>query len=92
MTIKMHKARHVTEKLRDYALGKLEKKKLDMIVANLVGDGRGFETDDNAVDIYWRTGSESLAQAPKSKLARQIVAVIAARFEESQTRPGLTAV
>ena len=41
-----------TDKVREYALGKLEKKKLDMIVANRVGGDCGFDVDENAVDVY----------------------------------------
>ena len=28
-------------------------KKLDMIAANRVGDGLGFDSDENALDVYW---------------------------------------
>ena len=38
-----------TENVSEYAKGKLANKKLDMIVANRVGDDCGFDRDDNAV-------------------------------------------
>jgi len=70
-----------TENLREYALGKLERKKLDMIVANLVGEGRGFDSDKNSVDVYWRGGERSFETAEKSELARDVVKLVAERFE-----------
>jgi phosphopantothenoylcysteine decarboxylase/phosphopantothenate--cysteine ligase len=62
-----------TENVREYALGKLTNKKLDMIVANRVGDEHGFDSDDNAVDIYWQSGEESFPTTAKTALASQIV-------------------
>jgi phosphopantothenoylcysteine decarboxylase/phosphopantothenate--cysteine ligase len=84
-----------TESVRDYALGKLANKKLDMIVANKVGDDCGFDSDDNAVEIYWRDGEQSFPIAAKTDLARQIVLLTAERFEKTRgeaTQPRLTVV
>ncbi len=69
-----------TDNVRDYALAKLEKKKLDMIVANRVGSDRGFDVDDNAVDIYWNGGEQSFPSAAKTDLAAQIIELVAERF------------
>jgi len=69
-----------TENVRDYALGKLRHKQLDMIVANLVGAGRGFDSDDNAADVFWANGEQSFAMASKVELARAIVKLVAERF------------
>ena len=71
-----------TERLREHALAKLEQKKLDMIVANLVGNNRGFETDRNAVEVFWADGSRSFPESDKALLARQLVALIVARYRE----------
>ncbi len=82
-----------TENVRDYALGKLEKKNLDMIVANRVGDDRGFDHDDNEIVVYWKEGEKSFAKAPKTELAEQIVQLVAERFTAargSDTQPRLT--
>ncbi len=73
-----------TEKVRDYALGKLEKKKLDMIVANRVGDDCGFDRDDNTVDVYWRDGERKFATAAKTELAHEIMQLVAERFEATR--------
>ncbi len=68
-----------------YARGKLERKKLDMIAANLVGcAGRGFEADDNALTVYWPGGSEDIALCDKRLGAARLIALIAERLAEQQ--------
>jgi len=69
-----------TEQLRKYALGKLENKHLDMIVANEVGADRGFDSEDNAVDVYWRGGEQSFPTTAKSELAEDLIRLIADRY------------
>jgi phosphopantothenoylcysteine decarboxylase/phosphopantothenate--cysteine ligase len=59
----------------------LQRKKLDMIVANQVGEGKGFDSDENAVNIYWNTGEQSFSTAEKTELARDVLKLIAERFE-----------
>jgi phosphopantothenoylcysteine decarboxylase/phosphopantothenate--cysteine ligase len=84
-----------TEKVRDYALGKLENKKLDMIVANRVGADHGFDVDDNAAEVLWPGGAKSFGTMPKTELATAIMDVVAARFFETRgtdTQPALSIV
>ena len=84
-----------TENLRKYALGKLRNKKLDMIVANHVGDECGFDYDENAVEVFWEGGERAFAKAAKVDLAHKIVALIAERYEltrGSAVQPELTVV
>ncbi len=84
-----------TDRVREYALGKLDDKNLDMIVANRVGDECGFDADHNTVEIFWRDGEQSFPTAAKTELAHQIVELIAERFEATRgaaTRPELTIV
>ncbi|HSW12187.1 MAG TPA: bifunctional phosphopantothenoylcysteine decarboxylase/phosphopantothenate--cysteine ligase CoaBC [Solimonas sp.] len=69
-----------TEKLEQHARAKLEKKKLDLIAANLVGNGRAFDKDDNQLSVYWEGGARELAPAHKSDLARELVQLIAERY------------
>jgi phosphopantothenoylcysteine decarboxylase/phosphopantothenate--cysteine ligase len=81
-----------TENVREYALGKLNDKKLDMIVANQVGEGVGFDADDNTVEVYWQGGEQGFAQAAKTELARQIIKLVAERLAETRgadTQPAL---
>jgi len=69
-----------TEELEKYALDKLQAKGLDMIAANLVGAGRGMDTEDNAVEVYWPGGAASLERASKDKIARRLIHLVAERF------------
>ncbi|HEX4763463.1 MAG TPA: bifunctional phosphopantothenoylcysteine decarboxylase/phosphopantothenate--cysteine ligase CoaBC [Usitatibacter sp.] len=61
-----------SENLADYAQAKRAKKKIPMIVANLVQHTIGKE--ENEVTIYDDHGAHALARAPKSKIAHGIVA------------------
>lgn len=69
-----------TENVERNARDKLARKKLDMIAANEVGAGRGMETSDNALHLYWNGGDEALPRAPKPELAAALVERIAARY------------
>lgn len=71
-----------TDDLKAYARGKLEKKKLNMVAANWVSDGRGFDREDNALWVCWPNGEQELPSAPKKVLARQLVNLIAQRMKE----------
>ena len=71
-----------TESLKANAIKKLEGKGLDMIAANLVGDGLAFDVDNNALEVFWPGGSLSLQTAPKEKLARQLLNAIAHNYYE----------
>ena len=71
-----------TEDVLNYAKGKLERKKLDMIIANDVSDARiGFNSDDNAVTILTAATQTALQQASKRHLAREIIAYIASALK-----------
>jgi phosphopantothenoylcysteine decarboxylase/phosphopantothenate--cysteine ligase len=69
-----------TEKLEQHATDKLKRKKLNMIVANLVGEKLCFDADDNEVIVLWQDGRLSLPKLSKQELARQLVDVVATRY------------
>ena len=69
-----------TQNVERNALAKLEGKNLDMIAANLVGDGLAFDQDDNALTVYWRGGRRELRRAGKAQIAAELVALIAERY------------
>ena len=71
-----------TEKLEANARAKLEKKHLDLIAANWVGGGRGFDTDENALSVYWTGGAAELGGGPKLELARKLIRLIAERYPQ----------
>ncbi|MHC6526012.1 bifunctional phosphopantothenoylcysteine decarboxylase/phosphopantothenate--cysteine ligase CoaBC [Vibrio sp. V39_P1S14PM300] len=67
-----------TQDVEKYARSKLEKKNLDMICANDVSlEGQGFNSNDNAVTVLWKEGSEALPLASKQALAHAILLHIA---------------
>jgi phosphopantothenoylcysteine decarboxylase/phosphopantothenate--cysteine ligase len=68
-----------TENLEAHAVQKLESKRLDMIVANLVGEGRAFDCDENEVVVFWSDGKREIGLASKRELARELVELIATR-------------
>lgn len=66
-----------TEELEVHARAKLEAKGVDMIAANLVGRGLGFESEDNALEVFWRGGHQSLKPKRKERLAEELVRLVA---------------
>jgi len=69
-----------THDVERYAQDKLKRKGLDMIAANQVGGGLGFEAADNALTLYVPDGAIALPRASKTELARQLVAKVAERY------------
>jgi phosphopantothenoylcysteine decarboxylase/phosphopantothenate--cysteine ligase len=69
-----------TEHLEEYARAKLNSKGLDMIAANLVGEGLAFDQDDNALEVFWANGHRSLPRQSKDRLARALIVLIAERL------------
>ena len=66
-----------THDVEAYATQKRRVKKLDMIVANKVGDGVGFHTDDHEVTLMTNLKKIHLNKAHKLILASQIIEFIA---------------
>jgi len=71
-----------TERLENHAREKLTKKGLDLLAANLVGKGKGFDQDNNAVTLYWEGGKRELSNAPKLQIARQLIEVIGIHYKK----------
>ncbi len=69
-----------TEDLEAHARQKLITKNLDLIAANQVGDGLGFEVEDNALLVLWAHGQQHLDKAPKRHLAEQLISLIADHY------------
>ncbi len=70
-----------TGDLEANALDKLRRKRLDMIAANRVGvAGGGFESDDNTLHVYDAAGVRVLGPAPKTRLADDLLDLVAARL------------
>jgi phosphopantothenoylcysteine decarboxylase/phosphopantothenate--cysteine ligase len=69
-----------TEHLIKHAQEKMERKKLDMIVANSVGKDKGFEQDSNQLEILWKGGRISLPEKEKQILAVELMDIIVEKF------------
>jgi phosphopantothenoylcysteine decarboxylase/phosphopantothenate--cysteine ligase len=69
-----------THDLLEYAEDKRRRKRLDMIAANEVGHGRGFDNDHNALHVLWEGGDRLFPMADKVSLGRDLVALIAERY------------
>ncbi len=70
-----------TKNLIEYAQSKLKRKKLNMIAANLVGiEGTGFESEENALHVFWNDGSIELSRCSKKELARKLMEIIIQRY------------
>ncbi|MEL6302668.1 MAG: bifunctional phosphopantothenoylcysteine decarboxylase/phosphopantothenate--cysteine ligase CoaBC [Pseudomonadota bacterium] len=72
-----------THSVLENARGKLERKNLDLIIANQVGRNLAFDRDDNAATALWADGQRVFVQQPKTTLARELISCIAERFKES---------
>ncbi|WP_339826482.1 bifunctional phosphopantothenoylcysteine decarboxylase/phosphopantothenate--cysteine ligase CoaBC [uncultured Arenimonas sp.] len=71
-----------TSDLEAYARDKLHRKGLDLIAANDVSrPGQGFETDDNALSVFWRDGRHDIGHGPKSRVATELLLLVAQRLE-----------
>jgi phosphopantothenoylcysteine decarboxylase/phosphopantothenate--cysteine ligase len=72
-----------TQNLREYALNKLQRKKLNMIAANDVSDSTiGFNSEQNALTVFWSKGEKKLGVADKQLLAVQLMHLVAQRYTE----------
>ena len=72
-----------TQNLREYALGKLQRKKLNMIAANDVSDSTiGFNNEQNALTVFWSKGEKKLDVADKHLLAMQLMHLVTRRYIE----------
>ena len=73
-----------TNNVREHALGKLERKSLDMIAANHVAQANNpvFGSDTNALDVYWagNEGHTHIASANKSVVAHALLELVAQRL------------
>lgn len=82
-----------TDKVEQYARDKLQRKNLDMIIANDVSRADiGFGSDDNAVVVFWPEGQLHIGQMGKQQLAvklvEQVSSLAGSRFNRKQEGVG----
>ena len=73
-----------TEAVASNAQDKRLAKGVDMIAANRVGAGLGFDSEENALHVFWEKGEQVLPVTGKDKLARQLLSLIAEQFQNSR--------
>lgn len=74
-----------TQNVAEYARGKLIKKNCDLIAANQVGDGRAFDSDTNALQVFWRDGDYVIPRQDKIQVARSLMGLVAEHYQQAQT-------
>ena len=68
-----------TDDIERYAEEKRKAKGIDMIAANAVGAGLGFDAEDNALKVFWEGGGKELPRQSKATLAQELIALVAER-------------
>jgi phosphopantothenoylcysteine decarboxylase/phosphopantothenate--cysteine ligase len=75
-----------TNDVEMHARAKLERKNLDLIAANEVGDCKVFDQDDNALVLLWPDGGRlELGAGSKTLLARRLMAFIVERYQAQRS-------
>nr|VFK00803.1 MAG: phosphopantothenoylcysteine decarboxylase / phosphopantothenate--cysteine ligase [Candidatus Kentron sp. H]VFK02263.1 MAG: phosphopantothenoylcysteine decarboxylase / phosphopantothenate--cysteine ligase [Candidatus Kentron sp. H]VFK04713.1 MAG: phosphopantothenoylcysteine decarboxylase / phosphopantothenate--cysteine ligase [Candidatus Kentron sp. H] len=70
-----------THDVERHAQEKRRRKSLDMIAANHVGGPEiGFESDENALSVYWEGGGAEIARDSKWQVAHRLLALVAERY------------
>lgn len=68
-----------SENVIGYARNKLERKGLDLVIANNISTpGIGFNSDDNAVTLISPHEMKEISSRSKTQLARELISFIAA--------------
>lgn len=73
-----------THDLEAHAHAKLAHKKPDLLVANPVGPGQGFESEQNEVVVFWPGGERRIGRMRKEALAPILVDLIRERYEHNR--------
>jgi phosphopantothenoylcysteine decarboxylase/phosphopantothenate--cysteine ligase len=69
-----------TEQLEQHAQKKRLRKGVELIAANRVGNGRGFDCDDNELLLVWEGGTCWLPKDSKARLAYQLIEKVASLY------------
>ncbi|MDN6319274.1 MAG: bifunctional phosphopantothenoylcysteine decarboxylase/phosphopantothenate--cysteine ligase CoaBC [Marinobacter sp.] len=76
-----------TSDVARYAKDKMKRKKLRMVVANDVSTpGLGFNSDNNAVTVFWADGHETIGPDSKQAIAERLVTLIGGHLKELETK------
>lgn len=70
-----------TESALEHARDKRLAKGLDMIAANTVGPGQGFDVDDNCLTVLWGDQQKTLGPAAKTEVAKALIELIGEQLD-----------
>lgn len=74
-----------TEDLERHALDKLQRKGLDLVAANRVDiEGQGFDSERNALVVFWSGGRRHLGLDSKDRIARNLLELTVERYREKR--------
>ena len=68
------------QSIRDLLATSEEQALARQVTANAVGDGRGFDSDENALLVLWEGVQEAFPMTGKLRLARQLADLISRRI------------
>ncbi|MFZ4834675.1 bifunctional phosphopantothenoylcysteine decarboxylase/phosphopantothenate--cysteine ligase CoaBC [Rouxiella sp. Mn2063] len=73
-----------TQNVEEYAQQKRARKNLDLICANDVsGPEQGFNSDNNALHLYWQGGDKALPLSDKTLLGQRLLDEIVSLYEKN---------
>jgi len=76
-----------TQNVEEYAQQKRMRKNLDLICANDVAKaGQGFNSDSNALHLFWQQGEKTLPLSDKSLLGQRLLDEIVSLYDEKNRR------
>lgn len=76
-----------TQNVEEYARQKLIRKNLDLICANDISlPGHGFNSETNALHLFWQQGDVRLPHSDKALLGQQLLDEIVSRYDEKNRR------
>ncbi|EOJ6002846.1 bifunctional phosphopantothenoylcysteine decarboxylase/phosphopantothenate--cysteine ligase CoaBC [Cronobacter sakazakii] len=76
-----------TNNVEEYARQKRQRKNLDLICANDVSQaGHGFNSDTNALHLFWQEGDKVLPLERKALLGQRLLDEIVTRYDEKNRR------
>lgn len=76
-----------TQNVEEYAQQKRVRKNLDLICANDVSKaGQGFNSDNNALHLFWQKGEKVLPLSDKSLLGQHLLDEIVSLYDEKNRR------
>jgi phosphopantothenoylcysteine decarboxylase/phosphopantothenate--cysteine ligase len=71
-----------TENVLASAKEKLQRKNLDIIVANKVGGELGFGSDENEATVLWKNGQRTFPRMSKQKLAQKLIELVVEKIKK----------